>query len=107
MPLSRAPSAALPVSAKMPVALALTLVTSFQAGHGWTTTGTVGGSTNLNDTSDFTLGSQAAAVQMDSGGAACNLGKLAMAAINMTGRMFQVWVKVDDISKLNQLQMFV
>jgi hypothetical protein len=36
-----------------------TMITSWQSGHGWTVTGT-GATSNLNDTSDFVLGSQSA-----------------------------------------------
>lgn len=86
-----------------------TKVTIFESGHGWTTAGAPDAATNLNDTTDFVLGSQSAKVVTGGAGASVTLGKLAMTSMNMTGKHFVAWVKLTNGAKLstaNALQMF-
>jgi peptidoglycan/xylan/chitin deacetylase (PgdA/CDA1 family) len=84
----------------------LTIITTFQTGHGWTAGSNNAENTNLNDTTDFVLGSQAAKVETLGNGTGTTLSKTGMSALDMTGRMFQVWVKVSDVSHLNELRLY-
>lgn len=82
-----------------------TMVTSFQSGHGFTQTGT--GTTNLNDTADFVLRSQAAWISTSGGGVACQLRKTGLTATDFTSKSVVVWLKVDDWSTLSQFQLYM
>jgi len=68
-----------------------TMISALQSGHGWTADGT--GTSNLNDTSDYVLGSQAASGTSDGGGSNYQrLSKYGL-AVDMTGKQFKLWVK--------------
>ncbi|MFJ8935361.1 polysaccharide deacetylase family protein [Streptomyces sp. NPDC102365] len=79
------------------------IVTHFQTGHGWTTSGGVDAPTTvLNDTTDFAKGTQAAKVVFTGNG---NLDVSSLSAMDLTGKAIRFQVKVDDVSKLSQLNL--
>lgn len=82
------------------------IITSMQAGHGWTTFGTIG-SSNLNDTTTYTRGTQSASVTTNGAGAAASLRKLAGSALNLTGKALRLVLRVSDCTKLTSLNFFV
>lgn len=76
------------------------IVTHFQSGHGWTTSGGVD-SSDLNDTTDFVKGTQAAKVVFSGNG---NLDVSGLSpSLDLTGKAIRFQVKVDDVTKLSQL----
>lgn len=82
------------------------MVTTFASGHGWTTGGADNVLKNLNDTSDFVLGSQSAQVtSLTDGSTTVTFSKTGITAFDMTAKQFVVWVKVDDMSRLGGLTM--
>ncbi|MEU1554316.1 polysaccharide deacetylase family protein [Streptomyces scabiei] len=76
------------------------VVELFQSGHGWATSGSVDVFSNLNDTTDFVKGTQAAKVVFTGNG---NLDKSGISAIDATDKAFRITLKVDDVTKLSQL----
>jgi hypothetical protein len=82
-----------------------TMISSFQTGHGWSQVGAA--SSNLNDTTagNYILGSQAVTVSLNASGTV-NLKKTGMAAIDMTAAYFKVWLMVDDITNLSQINIY-
>lgn len=82
------------------------VVTTFQTGHGWITNGTGVGSSSLNDTTDFVLGSQAARVTSTGLGGACQLRKLAGSAVSAVGRSIRLWIKVDDVTHVSSIVVY-
>ncbi|MEU5938878.1 polysaccharide deacetylase family protein [Micromonospora sp. NPDC047548] len=85
---------------------ASSIVTSMQAGHGWTTSGRVGGF-NLNDSAVFVHGSQSASVTTDGAGATATLRRIGLPAINLTGKALRLLVRVDNYTRVNTLSFFV
>ncbi|WP_328683132.1 polysaccharide deacetylase family protein [Streptomyces sp. NBC_00343] len=83
------------------------LITNFQTGHGWTTSGAVG-SSNLNDTSTFVKGTQSVSVTTNgTGGGGANLQQLSLPTLDLTGKAIRFQVKVDDTSTLSQLNLLI
>ncbi|MFD6035726.1 polysaccharide deacetylase family protein [Streptomyces griseoincarnatus] len=77
-----------------------TPITNYQTGHGWGTSGSVA-SSSLNDTSDFVKGTQSASVTFSGNG---NFDKSGISStLDLTGKAVRFLVKVDDVSKLSQL----
>lgn len=84
----------------------MTMATAFQTGHGYTQTGTAA-STNLNDTSDFVLGTQSVSTVTNGAGAANQIRNASTGPFNLTSRQIGLWVKVDDVSHLSQLVLYL
>lgn len=96
-----------PATAAAPVgtptrSVAHTMVSAVQTGHGWAFSGGGynSGTSNLNDTSDFALGSQSIKVGTLGTGAAAFVSKSGLTAIDMTDKGFLLWVKIEDYNKL-------
>lgn len=79
-----------------------TIITEFQSGHGFTTSG-ADASSNLNDTSDFVLGTQAATVVSSGTGSSAILLNNSISSIDTTNLQVMVLVKVDDLTHLTSL----
>jgi peptidoglycan/xylan/chitin deacetylase (PgdA/CDA1 family) len=62
------------------------VVENMQAGHGWVDTGSVGGTTTLNDTSRFLVGTQAVTRLSDGAGGVSRLRKLGGTTVDFTGK---------------------
>jgi peptidoglycan/xylan/chitin deacetylase (PgdA/CDA1 family) len=62
------------------------------------------GITNLDDTSDHAIGTQAAVVETIGTGATRTLAKTGMAPIDFTGKVARLWLKVDGVDHLGELQ---
>jgi hypothetical protein len=81
----------------------LTVVENMQTGHGWTYTN-VAVPVNLNDTTDYVLGTQAAKFTTIFNATASGGGirKTAMTPLDMTGKGMLIWLKVEtpDIANL-------
>ncbi len=82
-----------------------TPVTTFQAGHGWSVTGT-GATSNLNDTSDYSLGTQSLSATSNGAGAATNIRKTGVTNVDLTGRQIRILVKVDGLADLDSMSMY-
>ncbi|MEU8264518.1 polysaccharide deacetylase family protein [Micromonospora sp. NPDC048999] len=82
------------------------IVTSMQAGHGWTTTGTIGGA-NLNDSAVFVRGSQSASITTNGAGATATLRRFGLPAINLTGKALRLLLRVDNYTQVNTLNFMV
>lgn len=79
--------------------------TALQTGHGYATN--AGGSANLNDTSQYVLGTQSASLTTDGAATAKTLKKTAMTAVSATGRQPVFWVKMDDQTRLAACQLYL
>lgn len=97
-----APSPAVVCSTPAPIAV---MVTALQSGHGFTGNG--GGSTNLNDTADYVLGTQSASLTTGGDGVARTLRRLGMTPFSATGRQPVVWVKVVDDTHMAGLKLYL
>lgn len=95
-----APKAVLPAFRRDPAAI----LSSFQASHGWTTAGT--GAAWTEDTSTYVFGTRSLRVVTGTGQTA-NVGRTGLPAIDGTARTFRVWVKCDDWSKVNRVNLLV
>jgi len=82
------------------------VITTMQSGHGWTSSGT-GATFNLNDTTDFISGTQAAKLTTGGTGAQTNIRKFAGTVPDTTAKMFRIRIKVDDITHLNELDFYL
>lgn len=83
-----------------PYAQASKVVSAFQSGHAWATSGAMA-SSNLNDTTDFVRGTQSASVTFSGNG---NLDLSGISpTLDLTGKAIRFLVKVDDVSKLSQV----
>lgn len=80
--------------------------TTFASGHGWTNAGT-GGAWNLNDTSDYVMGSQCVSVLTDGSNGTQWVQKLNQSAVDLTSKDLVLWVKVADITKLRTLRILL
>lgn len=78
------------------------VVTTFQSGHGWTSSIQSGSPTfNLNNTTagEFVLGSQAIKIAAPIN-AQGYVSKTAMTAIDTTGKVPRIWVRVDNLATI-------
>lgn len=91
---------------RMPKHVQGTVVTNFQASHGWSASGSGVASSNLNDTSDYSKGSQSARVTTTGTGATANIEKLNLSSLNLTGKILRITLKVDDITHLSRINVF-
>jgi peptidoglycan/xylan/chitin deacetylase (PgdA/CDA1 family) len=92
-------------SQQWPAAVPQTMVNAMQSGHGASVNGVVT-SSNLNDTSDAALGTQHASLVTQLNTAA-SIRKLANPNIDMTGKSTVIWVKVDDITHLSTIDLYL
>jgi peptidoglycan/xylan/chitin deacetylase (PgdA/CDA1 family) len=81
------------------------IITTFQSGHGYANN--AGGSANLNDTSQYVLGTQSVSATTSGTGTAKTIKRTGFTAINATGLVPRVWLKVDDDTNLSQLQLYL
>ncbi|MGW2060447.1 polysaccharide deacetylase family protein [Streptomyces sp. NPDC001937] len=79
----------------------------FQTGHGWAIGGSGTASSNANDGTDFVRGSQSLRVTTAANGIQSQVRKLAGPAIDMTGKMIRLVLKVDDVTHLNRFEFLV
>ncbi|MGW2932969.1 polysaccharide deacetylase family protein [Streptomyces sp. NPDC001156] len=103
-------SFALPVltpSGRRPAYRKATWSQQFQTGHGWTVGGTGTASSNVNDTTDFVRGTQALKVTTAANGIQSQVRKLAGPAMDLTGKLVRLILKVDDVTHLNRLEFLI
>lgn len=81
------------------------VISAFQSGHGFTTTGTFA-SSDLNHTADFVLGSQSIKVTT-SAGATGNVRRTGLTAVDVSTSHFRVWVKCDSPTNLSNLTLYL
>jgi peptidoglycan/xylan/chitin deacetylase (PgdA/CDA1 family) len=62
------------------------------------------GITNLDDTSDHTIGTQAAVVETIGTGSARTLAKTGMAPIDFSGKVARLWLKLEGVEHLGDLE---
>lgn len=84
-----------------------TWLTKFEPGHGFSANADGTGSSNLADASDYVLGAQSAFVETDGAGTLRTLQKLAIAPIDFGGQDLKVWVKVDNVTHLTALDVWL
>ena len=80
-------------------------VTTLQTGHGFTNN--AGGSANLNDTTDYVLGTQAVSVTTDGLGTSKTIKRTGMTAFSSNGRIPRIWIKVNDNTNVSALQLYM
>ena len=83
------------------------ILTNFQTGHGFTTTGTA--TVNLNDTSTFIRGSQSVSITTNGDGpsAYIRLNKELSPTLDLTNSSIRVLVKIDNPENLGELSLSV
>jgi peptidoglycan/xylan/chitin deacetylase (PgdA/CDA1 family) len=82
---------------------AVMIAPATEAGHGWV--GTPGaGTANVNDTSDFLLGSQSIKLVTTGSGAFSAFATKSSLTYDLTGRVPVLWVKCDDVTKLKAIE---
>jgi peptidoglycan/xylan/chitin deacetylase (PgdA/CDA1 family) len=79
----------------------------FQTGHGWAVGGGGTASSNANDGTEFVRGTQSVRVTTAANGVQSQVRKLAGTAIDMTGKMIRIVLKVDDVTHLNRFEFLV
>jgi peptidoglycan/xylan/chitin deacetylase (PgdA/CDA1 family) len=82
-----------------------TPVTTFQAGHGWSVTGT-GATSNLNDSSDFALGTQSLSATSSGAGDNTNITIAGAASVDLTGQQIRLLLKVDNLDALDEMYLW-
>ncbi|MFY3741740.1 MAG: peptidoglycan/xylan/chitin deacetylase (PgdA/CDA1 family) [Candidatus Nitrosomirales archaeon] len=83
-----------------------TLLTNFGAGHGFAKQSATGIQTD--DTKDFVMGTRSLRLTTDGNGQAVFTRKANISpAIDFTGKFLKVWIKVDDISRINELRITI
>jgi hypothetical protein len=80
------------------------MVSALQTGHGWTAI--TPASSNLNDTSDYILGSQSAKITSAGTASAMSFDKTSL-TVDATAKFIRLWLKVSDLSKLNYIQLYL
>lgn len=83
----------------------VTVLTQFDAGHGWVMNGTYT-SASLNDTTDFVTGTQSAKWVSNGAGAVASVQKTGL-TLDLTAKQVRVWFKVDDWTNLAQLELIL
>ncbi|CAM5330942.1 polysaccharide deacetylase family protein [Streptomyces aurantiogriseus] len=79
----------------------------FQTGHGWAIGGAGTASSDANDGTEFVRGTQSLRVTTAANGIQSQVRKLAGTAVDMTGKMIRVVLKVDDVTHLNRFEFLV
>jgi peptidoglycan/xylan/chitin deacetylase (PgdA/CDA1 family) len=93
---------AVPPKRRFPEQAIASWVTQFQPGHGFVATG---GSYELDDASDFTLGAQSAFVTTDGAGTHATLARLGAPPIDFTAHLPKLWVKLDGAAHVKRLEL--
>jgi hypothetical protein len=83
-----------------------TVVTNFESGHGWTVQSAGGGTSNLNDTTDFAFGTQSVRLTTAGAGASVIVEKQGITSIPV-GRMYRLWIKVAAPDTLNRIRILL
>jgi len=78
----------------------------FQAGHGWSTSGS-GVASSGDDTATFCKGVQSYRVTTTGTGAVANIRRLASALPDLTGKAIRLTFRVSDVTHLNQINVQV
>jgi peptidoglycan/xylan/chitin deacetylase (PgdA/CDA1 family) len=73
-------------------------ITQFQGDHGFTATVAGTAASSMADTNDFTLGTQSVFVDTNGIGGTSTIARTSMPAIDFTGKMLKVWMRVDNIA---------
>ena len=81
------------------------LITSFQSGHGWTSSGS--GTPNLNDTSLFKRGSQCLSGLTDGAGGGFSVRRTGLPSLDWTGKIPAVLFRVDDWTNLSDMSLYM
>lgn len=100
-------SALYPGAANMPGPLQPShVITDFQSGHGWTSSGS--GTFALNDTTsgNFISGTQAATAATGGAGAQCDVRKFAGTSYDTTGQLIRLRFRFDSITHLSELDFY-
>jgi hypothetical protein len=79
----------------------------FQTSHGWTLGGVGTASAAANDTSAFVRGTQSVRVTTNGTGEQSHVRKTGMPALNLTGKMIRLVLRVDDVANLSQLVFYL
>ncbi len=82
------------------------MLQAHSAGHGWSAHDAAGSTINLNDTSDFFLGTQSIKITTGGTGVASAVRKAGM-ALDCTGMDVRLWFKYDDPSKLAAIRIYL
>lgn len=84
-----------------------TVITSFQAGHGFTNDGTVGSTTAADDTAVKVIGGQSFRVTSSGAGGTARISRIGGSAVDYTGKQIEVWLRFTDISRLASAAFFL
>ncbi|HCB59110.1 MAG TPA: hypothetical protein DEP82_14640 [Arthrobacter bacterium] len=79
------------------------LLTSFQAGHGWTSANTP--LSVADDTTDYTLGKQSIKVVTTTANDPASIQKTGL-TLDVTGKTFRIWFKVDGLANLSEVLLY-
>jgi hypothetical protein len=82
------------------------LILGAQPGHSWVDTGSVGGSTALNDTVNFLYGSQSVSRTSNGAGGASRLQRLAGPANDFTDRHLSISMELENLPKVGLLTVY-
>lgn len=80
-----------------------TIITEFQSGHGFTQNG-ASTSNNLNDTTDYVIGTQALSTVSDGAGGISRITNTSLTAFNATNRNVAVYLKLSNAAHLSSSQ---
>lgn len=83
-----------------------TVLTTFQAGHGYTITGT-GATGNVNDTGDYEVGTQSVRITTSGTGNQNNIIKSGGTPFDTTGKAVELLLKIDDPTHLSFLKVYL
>lgn len=85
--------------------MAETVISDFQAGHSWVKYGAPG--TVSDDASIYKFGTQSLKLVTDGAAGECKIRWTGISpAIDMTGKFFLLWVRIDGIDNLNRLWLY-
>lgn len=94
-----------PASSLLPLSQQDSVVTNFQAGHGWAfQTGTVG--TQADDTSTYAAGTQSLRVITDGAGGVSSTRKTGL-TLNLSSKIIKIAVRVDDPTRVADLLLYL
>ncbi|HEU0036268.1 MAG TPA: polysaccharide deacetylase family protein [Kofleriaceae bacterium] len=100
-----APDADVPPAAqRFPEQQVARWITTLQGDHGF---GVTGGDAELHDRSDFVLGEQSVWLQTAGRGAPATLFALGLPAIDVTGGVPKIWIKLDDVQRATTLELWL
>lgn len=84
---------------------ATSLVTNFQAGHGYTNN--AGSTYNANDTVTFSMGTQSARITTGGLGAQANVSRTGLAAMDLTAKAIRLRFRVADMTHMSEIGFFL